>query len=222
MKQNSTTNRISQQVVCWDALCLSEGDQRLDAAYFDGSTPGDETYAYEWTGDPGLSSSQRVPLIERTPELLRWMPGVSAWDFIQDVFQAAGTRLYCDEQRRWYLVDDSHLAPGYTTIAEGLNLTAGTEKICLDSKLWADAVFVTLAWTDADGDHTAYEWAALSDRPVRTLIYELQRRFRGDGFAAYALKRAQARDALRRPQRPLSTALSPHSPSASSSRTRPS
>lgn len=178
----------------WDALRLSENTGAIGAdltTYFDGNTPDTEEYSYQWDGVDLYSTSRRIALVNRAPEALVWEPGVSAWDFVQPLFQASGFRLFCDESRKWYLVDTSYLPAGYTQIAAGRNVTQADDEISRDSDEWYDAVLVKYTWRDSvtAEEKTAYDVAAPAGyTKLRTM--QIPRPFPGPGLASYALKRA--------------------------------
>jgi len=56
--------------VYWHSFMLTETDVPVD--YFDGSTPEDDFYAYEWTGEPNASPSRRTVRVTgpATPEAI--------------------------------------------------------------------------------------------------------------------------------------------------------
>lgn len=170
-----------------DALFM-EGDRLQDA--FSGDTPDTDEYAYQWTGTAGASTSTRAALIDRSPQMLDWEPGDSAWDFIQPVFQTAGLRLFCDEQRRWFLVDASYIAGGQTQLAVGVNTTEADDRIDRDNDEWCDAALVVYRWNDqTDTPTVRYDWYAEPGH-TKVRVMELRRAFTGPGFAEYIVKRA--------------------------------
>lgn len=163
--------------------------------YFDGDTPDTLDYGYNWTGTPGKSTSTRLALVDRSPEMLRWTPGKSAWEFIQPLFQAAGMRLFCDESRRWHLVEGAeHVATGHLQLAYGQHLTKAQDRITRDGDQdYADAAVVRYTWTDPDGtsreqfDHYAEPGA------TRTRTVEVAAPYPGPGFARYLVRRSLGR-----------------------------
>lgn len=180
----------STGIVYWHSLRLSEG---TETDYFDGDSADTTDYGYAWTGTVGSSTSTRTALIERSPELLNWQPGESAWDFVQPLFQAAGLRLFCDEQRRWFLVDTTYTADGQTQIAYGSNLIRATDQISRDSEEWFDAALARYRWLDADGvQQERYDFYA-EPGYTRVRTFELARAYPGPGFAEYAVRRAMGR-----------------------------
>jgi len=176
-------------------LVVSADDHVLGSdlnTYYDGDTTDTGDYAYAWTGTPNDSTSTRTALIDRSPELLHWKPGVSAWEFIQPVFQAAGMRLFCDEQRRWYLVDGStYIAAGSQQFSDETNLIEANDEIARDNDEWYDAASVTYRWIDGDTG-TVQERIDYFAEPgaTRTKTWVIERPYPGPGFAEYAVKRA--------------------------------
>ena len=170
-----------------DAAILAEG---TDAAYFDGDTPSTTDYGYAWTGTAGNSTATRTALISRSPELLNWQPGVSAWDFIQPLFRAAGFRLFCDEQRRWFLVDASYLEAGQLQLSVPTNLTEAGDEISRDNDDWFDAALVIYKWNDSTNTpQVRYDFYSQAGYTrVQTFTYE--RAYPGPGAASYLVRRA--------------------------------
>jgi hypothetical protein len=62
-----------------------------------------------------------------------------AWDFIETITQAAGLKLYCDEQRRWYLVDATSVS-GELVLKDTDNVTAFTKEISRNGLWYNQAV----------------------------------------------------------------------------------
>ena len=122
-----------------------------------------------------------------------WAPGVSAWDYLQPLVQAAGLRLFCDEKRNWYLVTASYVSAGTIDLREAGTMTAATDSISRDDDLWADAVVITYTWTDALGaTQLAYDTASVTGySKVKHITKE--RPYPGAGAAAALLARTTAR-----------------------------
>ncbi|MDT0142796.1 hypothetical protein [Microbacterium sp. PRC9] len=140
----------------WDGITLVErgpGTAAEDAVYFDGDTADTANYVYDWEGLQDLSASKRTAVLERLPELFNWKAGVSAWDFLQPLLGAAKLRLFCDEQRRWFLIDPAdYNVPGRVT-ARTNNTTDGTDDMGGLSGLYATGVVVRFSWVDEDGNN---------------------------------------------------------------------
>lgn len=125
-------------------------------------------------------------------DALLWQPGVRAWDFIQPLFQQAGLRLFCDEQRRWYLVD------GVQFIAAGLldlelpgsvhQLVDTTDR---DSDEWFDAAVVTYRWLSSVDDSPVVQHDVYAPPgSTRTAAFEIEHAYPGPGAAQYAVTKA--------------------------------
>lgn len=171
-----------------DGGMLHEGTELVD--YFDGATPDDADYTYEWTGDVDNSPSTREPTIERLPEVFVWKPGVSAWDFITSIITSVGLVLWCDELRQWWLS-----LPANRTIVTLVNVDANTASQGDDTlsredvETYVTGVAVRYRWRDADGiDREQYDTAGT---PGKVLLVELDGAYPGPGAAAAILTRRQ-------------------------------
>lgn len=127
-------------------------------------------------------------------DAVAWEPGTSAWDYLQPLVNAAGLRLWCDEQRRWRLTKP--LAP----VEGGLFLDTSTLEQADDevsrNDAWYDAVIVTYRWRDSAGvDHVRHDIAGEASY-TRSLAVQYDRPWPGDGAAEALLTRAQARGHL--------------------------
>lgn len=174
-----------------DGFTFVQGE---DAGYFDGNTTDSTEYAYQWTGIANASTSTRTALIDRSPDLLNWDAGVSAWDFIQPLFQAVGFRLFCDEQRRWFLVDGStFVAPGALQLTMPGNLHSATDTTDRGADTWFDAAVARYRWRDSNAvpQEAIDSYAAPGYTKVQ--LFDIEAAYPGPGFAAYAVKRAEGR-----------------------------
>ena len=182
----------ANQTLGWDALLLVDG-QRV-VPYFDGGTPDDPRYVYEWSGDAYASPSTRLPVLERSPDALRWAAGQSALEFLGPLVQAAGLRLVCDELRRWTLRDEHYSAPGVLTVRQGINMVDGGYRVSRDEGLWYDAAVTLWKWTDPHGtEHERVEAFALNTPHTRAVTFEKFTAYPGPGFTEYAVRRAQGK-----------------------------
>ena len=169
-----------------DSVMLSEGPVLLP--YFSGATV-PAGYVTNWSGQnapvPHNSVSERRPAdgIERLPELFTWEAGVSAWDFLKPLVASAGLRLYCDEQRRWYLIDPAtHVVPGRFS-ARPDNTVEGTDTIDADDdETGYTGVVAYFRWTDPDGVSRMEKDAAGVAGKVKVL--EFTSPYTGPGVAA--------------------------------------
>lgn len=121
-------------------------------------------------------------------------PGVSDWNFIQPLVQASGLRLFCDELRKWWLVDAEYSVPGQIQIAEAVNLTRGEDVISRsDSRNWYDSVVVRYSWTYEDGTAGIAYDSAGANPSTKTYRVDWNTPYPGAGAAAAILARAQGR-----------------------------
>lgn len=122
-----------------------------------------------------------------------WSPGVTAWDYLAPILQAAGLRLFCDELRTWRLVPATYdTGTTLITIATGTNATEASDTITRDGE-WFDSVVVVYRWTDDDGSqHTRYDSAA-SFPHSKTLTVEYDAVYPGPGAAQKILARSLGR-----------------------------
>ena len=175
-------------IVIWSDFRVSEytGDP-TDIGYFDGSTPTSSLYLHEWDGPSGLARSNRRALIDRSPDLLNWQPGVNAWQFLEPITASVGLRLFCDEHRVWRLVrPDEYFVDGIVTAA-GFNTVEGTDTVTADDpEVFCTGVIVQFRWRDAKGvEREANDTAGT---PQSVLVVELNRPY-APGIAAAILTR---------------------------------
>lgn len=178
--------------ITWRAFLLSERRANIsvdeNGAYFSGRTADTGAYGYEWSGTDDISSSRRKATIGRPPELFIWQPGDPAWTFLEPLTSAAGLRLYCDEARRWRLIDPAeHSLPGRVTLG-AWNATEGTDGITReDADVYCTGVVVRYEWEDQTGAaRTALDAAGT---PGRVFVVTLRRPYPGPGAAAAMLAR---------------------------------
>jgi hypothetical protein len=181
----------TQGTITWRAFRLSEthdtpGSHNWD--YFDGSRTATDQYAYAWTGTADASTSRRVALIDRAPELLIWEPGVSAWDFLSPIVTIAGLRLWCDENRVWRLTDPAeYTVPGVLSVT-GFNAPEGSDTITRsDPEVYCTGIVVKYTWRDTNGEQReAIDSAGVAGS---VLVWEFNRPYPGPGAAAAMLNR---------------------------------
>lgn len=178
----------TQGTITWRAFRLSETDQYAgthNIDYFDGFRPASSHYAYSWTGNADASPSRRVALFSRAPEVLSWRAGRSAWDFLSGIIDVAGLRLWCDEERRWWLVEPKeYKVPGRVSVRVD-NATEGTDTIDADGTDAPTGVVARFTWRDNDGESkTRDDYAGA---PGRVLVAEFDRPYPGPGTAALLL-----------------------------------
>lgn len=63
----------------------------------------------------------------------------TVWDFMETITAAAGLKIYCDEQRRWYLVDPAAVS-GTLNLNDQDNITNFTKEISRDGLWYNQAV----------------------------------------------------------------------------------
>jgi hypothetical protein len=127
------------------------------------------------------------------PESLLWHPGVSAWDYLDDLLQTAGMRLFCDNERQWRLVNSSYVLPELLAITVRQNIVDATENISRTSEDWFDAVLYHYQWTDALGtSREAYD-IATTPGYSKPRVFEIERAYPGPGAAKYVLDRAASK-----------------------------
>lgn len=175
-----------------DAAMFYEGDELVP--YYDGSTPADAHYTYEWQAAVGGSASSRLPIVERRPEALIWDAGTSGMDFLQPLLMSVGLRLVCDEQRQWTLRSEEYRSTGSQSWRYGINITAADENLSRDDDSWFDAAVYVYRWTDRDGtEQTRTDAFSLSATPTKVLRRELETAYPGPGRAQHVVTRAQGK-----------------------------
>lgn len=181
----------------WDGIKFAEKTAVLDPhEYFDGASTDTDIYTYSWTGTAHGSTSTRVTATGVSADLdaLTWQPGVTAWDFLEPLVQSAGLRFYCDEQRRWHLVDPALVPASNVSVSEDVNLLDADESISRYAE-WFDAVVVRYQWTtDAGVTRIKYDIASeVVGTPKAVLRIDENRPYPGPGYAASVLRRAEGR-----------------------------
>lgn len=120
-----------------------------------------------------------------------WHPGVSAAEFVQPLVDAAGLRLYCDEQRRWFLTRPLHASDRALYLDErGIQQS---EDVVSRDDGWFDAMTVTYRWTDVFGVAQVRHDVAAPAGYSRMGTVQYDRQWPGDGAAAALLARAEGR-----------------------------
>lgn len=168
--------------------------------YFSGASSDTAAYHYTWGGDANASSSIRTPFVQREPDALIWQPGTSAVDFLQNILQPVGLRLFYDIDGVWKLADNTYRVAGQVLAQSGSTLYSASEKVSLSETdadgypMNADAVILDYKWQDVvtGRDKTAQDRATPTGykRPYRL---EIDKPFPGPGQAAYLLARLKAR-----------------------------
>lgn len=125
-------------------------------------------------------------------EAIVWEPGVSAWDYMRGVAEAAGLVVRCDTRRRWTLTERDATLPDSVALHRSANVI---ESVDVDTQQYADAVVVRYDWRDpATGEpRTRYDTASMRSDAVAVKLIERSTPFPGRGAAAYWLARLAAR-----------------------------
>jgi hypothetical protein len=138
--------------------------------------PGDANYIYE--GKPYQLQKYEFNL-----------PNV-AWDFIETITQAAGLKLYCDELRRWYLVDPVAIS-GDLALKDDDNITAFTKEISREGLWYNQAVIQYQTISDGVIYDNYYEFGT---GELKTLYIEKTNiEFPGMGAAQSIVQRSLTR-----------------------------
>ena len=168
--------------------------------FFDGDTAATTGYTYSWDGDANTSSSTRTPRINRSPEILIWSPGQTAWDLLRPILEASGLRLWCDETNAWHLTTSTYSRTGTVTAAAGDNLYAASDLVSRTASqssgvpLYVDAVIVRYTWIDEKGnDRERFDVATTSGFIKPYLVERPETPFPGAGAATYLLRRCMRR-----------------------------
>lgn len=118
-----------------------------------------------------------------------WLPGQSAWDYLEPLVQSLGFRLYCDGKGNWYLVEDDFTNPGTFALDATETITNASDNISRDSNLWFDAVVVTYEWVDGSGNtQLAYDIASVEGF-TKVLNVKYETAYPGPGAAGRILSR---------------------------------
>lgn len=107
-------------------------------------------------------------------ESSEWLPGVTAWDYLEPIVHAAQLRLWCDERRVWRLEQANGMSSGYAELDGEADLTGGGDEITRDGD-WFDGVVIVYQYQDAVGQVTSYDIAPADGTPVskvRTLSFQ--------------------------------------------------
>lgn len=122
---------------------------------------------------------------------VKWTPGQSAWDFINPIVQKAGLALYCDENRKWYLINPTATA-GALVLTDTSNVTELTASLDR-SRDWFDACVIEYAWNNGTASQKSYDiHAPIGWSKVKKITYN-DTPFPGTGAAQAIVERAQTR-----------------------------
>ncbi len=112
-----------------------------------------------------------------------WEPGDDSWSYLQSLLDSVQLRLYCDEQRRWYLTN-SYTTGVSRTLAYGTDYINLNQDAGLDSDFYSAAV-VKYSWTDDAGvEQVRYDsYTNTRYNYVKVKKVEYNRRYPGPGAA---------------------------------------
>ncbi|GAB3408803.1 hypothetical protein GCM10027515_26540 [Schumannella luteola] len=203
--QNGGSNWASGQTFDATAWMFTEATGVYDDQYFDGTTGLDTThYVLAWTGTPDGSTSTRTRLDNRSADSLLRKPGTKVWDWLNAIVQAAGLRLFCDDKRKWRLVNNAYAVDGVIRMAQAVNLTDASDTVDLGATDpgpqgigavpgYADHVVVRYSWIDRATGQQMEQYDSAGTQPGLGALIEVDAPFPGSGLAAAALARAQGR-----------------------------
>jgi hypothetical protein len=123
-----------------------------------------------------------------------WEPGTNAWSYVQPMVEAAGLRLYCDEDRAWRLVPSPVDNAATNTFTYGSDLIDGSQTVSLDGT-WYSAAVIEYRWTDPTTNQTLRSYDAYKDDTfpyTRTMRIQLDKKYPGPGGAKTALARQRS------------------------------
>jgi hypothetical protein len=169
--------------------------------YFDGANNPDPThYTVAWTGTANQSTSTLTRLDDRDPNGLDLEPGDLFWDFLSPHVRTTDLRLWCDENRDWYLTEYADAVAGSVTIAEGENAFGAEDQISFQATsdngtpLFFTGVVVRHRWTKDGVLYTRYDADGLDVADRRKVLrVDIDRPWPGPGRAAAILAAAQGR-----------------------------
>lgn len=174
------------------AIFIQLAGTELPVSQFDGSKAADTYYTYSWEGTPNASRSLRTQKIPRDPRALVPVAGTKDWDYLNSFAQVAGLRFFCDEQRKWRLVDDTYTVAGTVTALTGSNVVSARDSISLREDYY-DTVIVTYKWTQGGREQEISDTADAGLGSRMLLARTLTMPFPGYGAAASILQTSLAR-----------------------------
>ncbi|KQQ22872.1 hypothetical protein ASF48_06970 [Rathayibacter sp. Leaf299] len=135
--------------------------------------------------------SEDLPYPKVDPEASVWEAGVTAWDYLKPMVEAAGKQLWCDHLGYWHL-KSQNVGPR-THSFERENVTSMSD---VRSRLntWGDAVIVKYSWDDANGDaQTRIDYAKSVPDPTKPRVFERESPYPGPGAASTLLRFVRTR-----------------------------
>jgi hypothetical protein len=123
-----------------------------------------------------------------------WEPGRSGWEYIAPLLETANLRLWCDEDRRWFLTTPQPISAGALALSPATGtVTRLRDRMTRHGLEWFDAVVILYKWTDEfDLAQSAYDVAGATS-PTNVFVETRERPYPGSGAAAGILSRAQGR-----------------------------
>jgi hypothetical protein len=169
--------------------------------YFDGSgSPTDSSsyYTYAWDGPTNNSSSKRIPNDTRGLQLLCQQPGQTYRAYLDPLVDLAEGRLFCDELRQWWLVDDTYTPAGTITLTDAESIAHWKDTVSLTESFdglpttftGVVVIYETVARPKGTVDRQ-YDFAG--DDSGRVYRKVVQGAYPGPGAAAALLARAAGR-----------------------------
>ncbi|PPF21034.1 hypothetical protein [Rathayibacter sp. AY1A7] len=120
-----------------------------------------------------------------------WKTGVSGWDYLRPLVEAAGLRLWADVAGFWHLL--KRIPSDSISAWSTANTKALTDKVSRSGS-WGDAVVVIYEWEDADGNQRQQvDYAKLLANPNKPRVFRRSSPYPGPGAAAYLLRFVQTR-----------------------------
>ena len=141
--------------------------------------------------DEGLVAGAATATVEADATI--WAPGQTAWDYLTTMTAEAGLKLFCDERRRWYLVEDTFTNDGQVELFSNETITDADEVISRDNEDWYDSVVIKYTWVNDLGETIVnYDTAAVPEYQ-KTRLIEIESLYPGSGAAQRILDRAISR-----------------------------
>lgn len=141
--------------------------------------------------DEGLVAGATTATVDADATI--WAPGQTAWDYLTSMTAQAGLRLFCDERRRWLLVEDTYTTDGLVELFSNETITGADEVISRDNEDWYDSVVIKYTWTNELGETIVnYDTAAVPGYQ-KTKLIEIESLYPGAGAAQRVLDRAISR-----------------------------
>lgn len=139
----------------------------------------------------GYVFSQSGEPVTVEAEASEWKVGVSGWDYLRPMVEAAGRRLWADVQGFW------HLEPAITSRSISDWSTQNTTELrdkTSRAGTWADAVLVIYEWEDANGDEQRrVDYAKAVENPTKPRVFRRSTPWPGAGAARSLLTYVRTR-----------------------------